>query len=177
MTAEPSTAAARLRGAAAGLFTAALAVAAHGVAGGGLPVGTGVALLAVLAGTIGALVVSSARTADVRVLIGLLSAGQLVGHPMLAVGAHTHGMHASPGPAMVVAHLLAVAVGAILIGTGDRLCRAVSRAVEATVRAVIAAPIAAKPLPVSASSDQPLRSALELAASLSHRGPPVGCAR
>jgi len=174
MTAEPSTAAARLRGAAAGLFTATLAVAAHGAAGGGLPTGTAVALLAVLAGTVGALAAGSSRAVDPRAMIGLLAAGQLVGHLML--GAHDHGMHASPGPAMVAAHLLAVAVGTILIGTVDRLCHAVSRVVAATVRRVIA-PIPAQPLPVDAGADQPLRSALALAASLSHRGPPVGRAR
>ena len=61
---------------AAGLLTATLAVAAHGIAGSGAPTGTAVVLLAVLAATVGALTATIARTADVRVLLGLLAAGQ-----------------------------------------------------------------------------------------------------
>ena len=73
-----------LRGIAAGLLTAALAVAAHGVADGAAPSGTAVALLAVLAATVGGLATTISRAADVRVLLGLLAAGQLVGHLMLS---------------------------------------------------------------------------------------------
>jgi hypothetical protein len=176
MTTTPTGTAARLRGAAAGLLTAALAVAAHGGAGGGVPTGTAVVLLAVLAATIGGLAATGARTADVRVLLALLAAGQLVGHVMLSVDGHSHGAPASPAPAMLVAHAAAVAAGAVLIAAGDRLCRAVSRAVEVTVRA-IAAPIPGRPILVTAGADQPMRSALLLAASVSHRGPPVGFTR
>ena len=59
---------------------------------------------------------------------------------------------------------------------GYRLCRAVSRAVEVAVRAVVA-PIPGRPVVATAGADQPLRSALLLSASVSHRGPPVSCAR
>ncbi len=176
MSTEPPSAAARLRGTAAGLLTAALAVAAHGAAGGGAPTGAAVVLVAVLAGTVGGLAATVARTADVRVLIALLAAGQLVGHVMLSVAGHSHGVPAFPAPAMVVAHALAVAAGATLIAAGDRLCRAVSRAVEVAVRAIVP-PISSRPAVVTAGADQPLRSALLLAASMSHRGPPVGCLR
>jgi hypothetical protein len=44
--------------------------------------------------------------------------------------------------------------------------------VRAAVR-VVAAPVAAAPLVVIGSADQPLHSALLLATSVSHRGPPV----
>ncbi len=176
MTTEPSSAAARLRGVAAGLLTAALAVAAHGIAGSGAPAGTAVVLLGVLAATVGALTATITRTADVRVLLGLLAASQLVGHLMLGVTGHSHGGPTSPAPAMVVAHGLAVVIGAILIAAGDRLCRAVSRAVKVAVPTVVP-PIPGRPKVVTAGADQPLRSALLLAASVSHRGPPVSCAR
>ncbi len=176
MTSEPASAAARLRGMAAGLLTAALAVAAHGIAGSGAPTGTAVVLLGVLATTVGALTATIARTADVRVLLGVLAAGQLVGHLMLGVTGHSHGGPTSPAPAMVVAHALAVVIGAILIAAGDRLCRAVSRAVKVAGPTVVP-PIPGMPMVVTAGADQPLRSALLLAASVSHRGPPVSCAR
>jgi hypothetical protein len=173
---EPSIAAARLRGVAAGLLTAALAVAAHGAAGGGAPTGVAAVLLTVLTATVGGLAATIARTADVRMLLALLAVGQLVGHAMLSVAGHCHGEAAAPAPAMLVAHAAAVGAGTLLIAAGDRLCRAVSRVVEVAVR-VIAAPVAGRPTGVAKHADQPLRSALLLAASVSHRGPPVGCAR
>ena len=160
---------------AAGLLTAALAVAAHGVAGSGAPTGTAVVLLAVLAATVGALAATIARTADVACCSACLRRGQLVGHLMLSVAGHSHGGSTSPAPAMLVAHALAVAVGAILIAAGDRLCRTVSRAIEVARRAVVP-PIPSRPMVVTVGADQPLRSALLLAASMSHRGPPVSCA-
>lgn len=175
MPAEPTTTAARLRGIAAGLLTATLAVAAHGIADSAAPSGAAVALLAVLAATIGGLATTISRTADVRVLLGLLVIGQFVGHLMLASVGHHHGEPTSPAPAMLAAHALAVIVGAVLIATGDRLCRAVSRVAKVATRAVVA------PVPTRAAvitgADQPLRSALLLAASVSHRGPPVSRVR
>jgi hypothetical protein len=44
--------------------------------------------------------------------------------------------------------------------------------VRAAVRIVVA-PVAIAPVVVTGGADQPLRSALLLAASVSHRGPPV----
>lgn len=175
MPAAPTTTAARLRGTAAGLLTAALAVAAHGAADNAAPSGAAVALLAVLAATIGGLATTVSRTADVRVLLCLLATGQLVGHLMLTAARHSHGEPTSPAPAMLAAHASAVVVGAILIAAGDRLCCAVSRVLKVASRAVVA-PIPAKQV-VVIGGDQPLRSALLLAASVSHRGPPPSHAR
>jgi hypothetical protein len=175
VTPNPTTIAARLRGTAAGMLTAALAVAAHGIADGAAPSGTAVALLAVLAATVGGLATTNTRTADVRALLGLLGTGQLVGHLLLSAAGHSHAGPKSPAAAMFVAHALAVVVGAVLIAAGDRLCRALSRVVEVSTR-VVAPPIAARPVAVFAA-DQALRSALLLAASVSHRGPPVSRAR
>ncbi len=163
----------RLRGTAAGLLTAALAVAAHSVGSGAPPTGAVVAQLAVLAATVGALAATIARAADARVLLGLLAAGQLCGHVILSAVGHTHAAAtAPPAAAMLVAHVVAVGAGALLIATSDRLCRAVSRAVRVAVR-IVATPVAVAPIVVIGEADQPLRSALLLAASVSHRGPPV----
>jgi hypothetical protein len=174
VSAEPITAA-RLRGIAAGLLTATLAVAAHGAADSAAPSGTAVALLAVLAATVGGLTTTMSRAADVRVLAGLLATGQLVGHVMLAAAGHSHGAAAAPASAMLIAHALATIAGAFLIAAGERLCRSLSRVVEVAVRAVVP-PVAAKSF-VVAEAVHPLRSVLLLAASVSHRGPPVSPAR
>jgi hypothetical protein len=174
MTAGQTTAA-RLRGTAAGLLTAALAVAAHGAADGAAPSGTAVALLAVLAATVAGLATTMSKAADLRVLLGLLAAAQAVGHVMLTAVGHSHGTFAAPATAMLVAHAFAVVSGAVLIAAGDRLCQTVARVIQVAVRAV-APPVPAKPF-VIADADHPLRSALLLAASVSHRGPPVSPAR
>jgi hypothetical protein len=173
----PPNPAARLRGTATGLLTAALAVAAHGVGGAAPPTGAATAQLAVLAATVGALAGTIRQATDTRVLLGLLAAGQLVGHLLLSVVGHRHApISAPPGAAMLTAHLVAIATGAALIAAVDRLCRAVSRAVRAVVR-IVCPSVAAAPFAATISADQPLRSALLLAASVSHRGPPVSLAR
>jgi hypothetical protein len=163
---------ARLRGSAAGLLTAALAVAAHSVGSGALPSGAVVAQLAVLAATIGALAASISRAADARVLLGLLAVGQLCGHLMLSAVGHHHAVAGPPAAVMLAAHAVAIGTGALLIAASDRLCRAISRAVRAAVRTV-AAPVTGPNVVVVGQADQPLRSTLLLAASMSHRGPPV----
>jgi len=92
---------------------------------------------------------------------------------MLSAVGHSHATTAAPPAAvMLAAHVVAIGVGALLIAACDRLCRAVSRAVRAAVR-IVAAPVAVAPVVVIGGADQPLRSALMLAASVSHRGPPV----
>jgi hypothetical protein len=169
-TANP---AARLRGTAAGLLTAALAVAAHAMGSGAPPTGAVVAQLAVLAATVGALAATISRAADARVLLGLLAAGQLCGHVMLSAVGHSHAVSAAPpAAAMLAAHVVAIGAGALLIAASDRLCRAVSRVVRAAVR-IVAARVVVAPVVLIGQADQPLRSALLLAASVSHRGPPV----
>jgi hypothetical protein len=171
-----TTPAARLRGSASGALTAALAVAAHSTAGGGLPDSAAVALLALLAITLGTLVATISDRADVKSLVAVLSVGQLLGHAVLGAAGHSHPV-SGPGAEglMLAAHVGAIAVGAALIATGGRLCAAVSRTLfAATPRP--SRPIAAVSATVVESADQPLHSALSLAASVSHRGPPVGFA-
>ena len=173
MNASPTVA--RLRGIASGLVTAALAIAAHGVADGVAPSGTAVALLAVLAATAGGLATTVPRAADMRALLGLLATAQILGHLMLSAAGHGHGQPSTPGSAMLAAHAAAVVAGAALIAVGDRLCRAISRVVRVAARPIIA-PVPARPC-VAADGDHPQRSTLLLAASVSHRGPPASHAR
>jgi hypothetical protein len=141
------------------------------------PTGAVVAQLAVLAATVGALAATIVRAADATVLVGLLAAGQLCGHLILSAVGHGHAATTAPPAAvMLAAHMIAVGAGALLIAASDRLCRAVSRVVRAAVR-VVAAPVVVAPVVVIGEADQPLQSALLLATSVSHRGPPVSCYR
>lgn len=166
----------RVRGVMTGLLTAALAVAAHGAGGGVLPNGAATASLAVLAATAGALATTLPRVSTPRYLMGLLAGGQVFGHVVLSVAGHHHaGSAAPPAAAMLAAHLLAIVAGAALIAAGERLWRALSRAVRAVVRVVCI--VGVRPAAMRRRADQPLRSALLLAASMSHRGPPVSLAR
>jgi hypothetical protein len=158
--------AAHLRGTATGLLTGALAVAAHGVGSAAPPTGSATAQLVVLAVTVGALAATIRHATDARVLLGLLATGQLLGHVMLGAVSHSHTPATTPpGAAMLAAHLVAIATGALLIAAGDRLVR------------TVCPPMVAMPVVATGNADQPLRSALLLAASVSHRGPPVSLAR
>lgn len=162
--------AARWRGAATGLLTAALAVGAHSPAAGAAPTGSGLALLVLVSTTVGALAASTRRPPSTRNVLVLLACAQVAGHLALATADHQHAAgHLSA--VMATAHAAAVAVGALLITAADRLwqrlCTTTRKFTKAPPR-----PPAARRAPV-AVSDQPLRRMLVLAASVSRRGPPV----
>ncbi|MFV8161665.1 hypothetical protein ACNQVK_06025 [Mycobacterium sp. 134] len=171
MTGVRIDSAAPLRGTAVGSLTAALAVAAHGAAGGALPGGAVAAQLVVLAVTLGSVAASVACANRIAVLWGLLGTGQLLAHVLLATAGHSHG--AQPGLMMFGAHLAAVSLGAGLIACGARSWATVSRVVRAMVREARNGPVSTV-CRMARGTDQPLQSALFLAASVSHRGPPVG---
>lgn len=167
MTAAAMRRPALLRGGAVGTLTAALALAAHGTASGAFPAGTGLTQLLVLA--VATAAVAATTRGGVYTLLGILSAGQLLGHQLLDIGQHSH-VQAHP-LAMTGAHLTAVLVGAVLVAAGERLCAALSRAVG-----VIAGPMSLR-VPATPRiyrpEGQPRHSALMVRTSISHRGPPV----
>ncbi|MBV9089021.1 MAG: hypothetical protein JO044_03795 [Mycobacteriaceae bacterium] len=168
---RPTDPAARWRGAAAALLTGALAVGAHGVAGGA-PEGAGVALLGVLAGTVGAVTATSRRPPGRVTLLAILALGQVIGHLVLTAGCQHHATPSGlPTAPMIAAHGLAVMAGAALIAGADRLFRALSTAVRAV--GGLSEPLAATATAPVVAGDQPPQSMLLLAASVSHRGPPV----
>ena len=164
---------ARWRGIATAALTVALAVAAHGAAGGPTPSGAGAAVVGVMAITLGALATAIPQAASWPGLLVLLASGQLFGHVLLGSAGHQHsampGHHAA---VMTAAHMVAVIVGAALIAAAGRLGAALSRAVRAAI-APQRVPVGCAPAPAFAGGDQPLHSSLQLAASVSHRGPPV----
>jgi len=166
-----------LRGLAAGSLTVALATTAHAAAGGGTPSGATSAQLVLLAVVIGALSATISCADRFRVQLVLMAAGQVLGHLLLGTVGHHHANAASPSAAaMVAAHVAAVTCGAALIAAAGYLSTAVSRAVRAAVPPT-PGPVTAAPPAALGHADQPLRSALLLAASMSHRGPPVSAAR
>ena len=169
---------ARVRGTATGAFTGALAIAAHALAGDVLPSAGSAALLVVLAVAAGALTASWARTAHTPALLCVLAAGQAVGHLALSTGGHVHTASAAslPTPVMALTHLVAIGVGAILIRGCERFCAALSSIVRRHTHRNAGAPRATA-RPPRFRVDHPLQHALLLAASISHRGPPVGAVR
>lgn len=108
----------RLRGCAVGASAAGLAVAAHGIAGGGYPNSTALTLLLIAGIAIGA-VAAAARGGPLAV-IGLLGTGQIAGHLALTVALHHDTTATAP---MLGAHLLATLICAALIVGAEELCK------------------------------------------------------
>jgi hypothetical protein len=170
----PNSAVANLRGVTVAVFTGALAVAAHGFADGMTPAGGTVALLGVVAAAFGAVAARWARISQTPALIGVLALGQVVGHLTLS-GCGTMPM-AKPSPLMLAAHLVAIVCGAVLVAASERLYTALSsaiRRVERTPSGLVAPAV----LLLAGRTDPPRQHVRLLAASISHRGPPVSALR
>ncbi|MGW0043595.1 hypothetical protein [Rhodococcus sp. NPDC003348] len=167
---------ARVRGGAVGATTVALAVAAHGAAGGGLPAGSTLVLL------VGTATVLAALTAAVPVLRRgtaflpvVLATGQVLSHLTLAVGGGHH--PADPvvaGGPMLAAHGLALLVCAGLIAAAERIGPASAAALRAVVAVrlaridpvgpAVSAPVAVRTRPLAE---------MFCRTGLPRRGPPV----
>ena len=159
---------AAFRGAAVGALSAALAVAAHGAGGGGLPQSSSLTLLAAACVGLGVLVAQySARGAPATAVA--LVAGQSLGHLVLAVETPGHAL--LPGAVMLSAHAAATVVCAIAVSAVEQL--------YGPIVAVWRAVFATRPYPVTAprhvppTSDHHLPVVALLRASISRRGPPI----
>ncbi|MFD6893874.1 hypothetical protein ACFWB0_04890 [Rhodococcus sp. NPDC060086] len=152
-----------LLGGTAGVSTAALAVAAHGAAGGSIPTNPAVALLTAVAVGVGIVGAGRPGTSPVA----LLAAGQLGTHIVLSTLTDGH-LHISAS--MLVAHTVAVVGCALLIGIADRLytaCTSVVRRIRPW-RPTVPAP--AFLIPAVDTDPYILRP---LPSSISRRGPPA----
>lgn len=163
----------RLRGTAVGALTAALAVAAHGYGGGGLPSGMGVTALLLAAGVVGAVVAETSWLG--RGWLPLLTAlfgGQILGHLVL-VAASGHGLDHSVAISvpMVGAHAAAAAMCAAAIELLERLYGPLT----SLIRAVTSRPTPAPSAPRVGHFSDALHLGLGGADlhSLSRRGPPA----
>ncbi|WP_157978238.1 MULTISPECIES: hypothetical protein [Nocardia] len=155
-------------------MVAALAIAAHGCAGGGFPDsadGAALILLSIVAGT-----VAARLPLGVFGVLGTLAAGQFAGHVVLSgmVG-HGHAAIAQPpvplpGAGMLFTHGLAAAVGGALILLAQRLYDFAC----ATVLAVITRPVAG-PLPrlLGSAATGPGPSPASPNGAIGPRAPPV----
>ncbi|MEU6579998.1 hypothetical protein [Nocardia sp. NPDC046763] len=161
-----------VRGGLAGVAMAALAVGAHGFAGGGYPGSSGLMLLILAAAVIGALAAALRPPAALPIL---MVAGQPVCH--LALSGLVHHGHAAEamefaahGP-MLLTHAVAAAGCAVLILVAERLYGLISRAVRVILTRPAARPARAprSRRPRSVPTPKPL---LALGAS-GPRAPPV----
>ncbi|WP_068154769.1 hypothetical protein [Rhodococcus phenolicus] len=175
---SPTDTLAQVRGGFVGAVSGAVSIAAHGMAGGGSPPGTGVVLLIAACVAIGAIVASVPAAAHRRrALVAALAAGQFVGHLTLTlvseqISGHTHPL--APSAPMLVAHVAAVGVSAVLVRGAERGCRAAIAAVTRIVLAVLSLPPAEAPLWISTPVHRATLSPWLLAgATAGVRGPPL----
>lgn len=149
-----------------------MAIAAHGLGGGGYPGSAALTLLLAVCAGVGAVVAQlPSRTHGRLPLIAALAAGQLVGHLALAttVGdTHHHAM--LPGPLML-AHAAATVVCALLIAVAERLYGTVTRVLRRVLRAVT--PPVDRPAPRPMPSHRADLSSALLRSGISRRGPPA----
>ncbi|MFC8529052.1 hypothetical protein [Nocardia sp. NPDC057227] len=165
-----------LRGPVVGALVAALAVAAHGAAGGGFPGGADFALLqavSVLTGAVAVLARRRGRFADAAGLLAVLAGGQYATHLLLASHLGSSGSgHFAGSAAMVVAHVLATLLVALAIPAAERFAALAAT----TVRALLGPHRAARPRARTAGfpgTPLLLRAAGPLGA-IGPRAPPVG---
>ncbi|MEV6280751.1 hypothetical protein [Nocardia sp. NPDC051832] len=183
----PSAAAARRpgapvssgRGAFVGSAAGAVGIAAHALGGGAVSLGdSSVALLLGACALIGVVVNGFHRARPGRSGAGelalLLIAGQAVGHTALTLApGHQHTSHSNN--LMLLAHALAVPVGALLIRAAEiGLARAAS-SVRHAVRTLRTRPVASHAPSAIVTAVRPTRTArrLLLCSGIGTRGPPA----
>ncbi len=153
-----------------GALAGALAVAAHGVGGGGVPDSAALTLLLVTCGGVGAMTTHlPARFHGSLALVASLGLGQLAAHAALTLTAHPNS--AGPDVPMLAAHAVATMVCALLIASAERLYGPLVHVWCLVLRG--------EPQPISTAAQPHISShhtnpvdAL-LRASISRRGPPV----
>lgn len=169
--------AASIRGGAVGASTVALAVAAHGVAGGGYPVGSSFVLLLVVGVGVGAMAMlpsPGSRRAHLTLVLGGLLLGQMAAHLALTVGvphqmAHAHAV--LPSPTMVAFHVAASAFTAVLVCVAERLYGPITSIIRAVLDPPLTLPSSAGTAVLAGSVPSPARR--RFITSISSRGPPV----
>ena len=175
--------AASLRGGAVGALTVALAVAAHGTAGGAYPSGSALTFLMIVGIGVGAVSMlpspSSGRAALTTVLGGLVF-GQFAGHLALAVAVSgtsavpheaVHAHSVVPSTPMLVLHLAASVAAAALICVAEQLYGPITSIIRAVLRPPLTLPVSPIRL---VTIDRPTYPApLSFTTSISRRGPPA----
>ncbi|WP_431965737.1 hypothetical protein [Nocardia sp. bgisy134] len=171
---KPAVGATRLRGAFVGSASGAVSIAAHALGGGVIsPEQSSVALLIGACAAVGVLVGSLRTRAGLLELMGLLAVGQAVGHTALTMSpGHHHGAHATA--LMLLAHLAAIPVGALLIRGAEAAAGRAASSVRRAVRVLGAMPVPAlRAVVLVATRDAVMPRKLLLGSGMGTRGPPV----
>ncbi|MEW1933617.1 hypothetical protein AB0362_15655 [Rhodococcus sp. NPDC079359] len=165
--------AAPLRGGAVGIVTATLAVAAHGMAGGGWPDGSALALLVVVSIGVGAMTALPRRST--ALLLPALLGGQLVAHIALSLGgtADMHNHSLLPSTAMIAFHAAASVVTGLMIAAAERLYGPITSIVRAILALLTPLPDGSAVGRVSTSVAVPSVDGAALDWVISRRGPPM----
>lgn len=169
----PTDHTARLRGAAVGAASGAVAVLAHGLGGAtALPSGSSATVLLAACGLIGVVVSALPRGNTALSTMSVLALGQIVGHTALSLG-HTQHQHTFSA-AMLLAHLVAIPVGAIAIRAAEVGLRRAITSVRRLARVLADAPSpAARPGPTPLADERALLRQLLLRPGIGLRGPPA----
>ncbi|OZE81443.1 hypothetical protein CH294_10410 [Rhodococcus sp. 14-2483-1-1] len=165
--------AAPLRGGAVGSVTAALAVAAHGMAGGGWPDGAALTLLVVVSIGVGAMTAVPRRS---TVLLPALMGGQLLAHIALSLSDMSGMLHSHsllPSTAMIAFHAAASVVAALLIAAAERLYGPITSIVRAVLALLTPLPDGSAVGRVRFSVALPSIHGTALDWAISRRGPPM----
>ncbi|WP_067822541.1 hypothetical protein [Nocardia inohanensis] len=116
---SPTDHTARLRGAAVGAASGAVAILAHALGGGtAFPDSAALTLLFTACVLIGVVVASLRPRHGLLSLMGMLAAGQTIGHTALTMSPGHHHHHGLT-PVMLAAHLLAIPLGAFVIRAAE----------------------------------------------------------
>ncbi len=165
---------ARLRGVLVGAASGTVAIAAHAAGGGIVSAGRSpIALLVAACALVGAVVATVRVRRGFAELAILLGAGQCVGHLALTMSSdHHHGTHVTAP--MLLAHLVAVPVGAVLIrGAELAVVRAMS-SVRRTLSVLRNAPVEVTETGlVDATGPLFLARRLLVCSGIGTRGPPA----
>ncbi|AHD22231.1 hypothetical protein NXT08_13005 [Rhodococcus pyridinivorans] len=153
-------------GTTAGIATAVLAVAAHGAAGGGVPTGPVAVLLVAVAAIVGIL---GAHQPSLSPLV-LLAGGQAATHVALTVLVPGH-EHLSVS--MLGAHMLAVAVCAVLLTAAAHVYAACGTALRVVL---LRGPRVAAPAVLAPTSSTDRLVWGRAPPAISRRGPPLATA-
>ncbi|MFD4439819.1 hypothetical protein ACFWPK_08575 [Nocardia sp. NPDC058519] len=114
---SPTDHTARLRGAAVGSASGAVAVLAHGLGGASaVPTGSALTLLFAACALIGVVVTALPRGNSAVSTMVVLAVGQGIGHTALTLG---HTQHHTVSAAMLLAHLVAIPAGATAIRAAE----------------------------------------------------------
>ncbi|WP_133794260.1 hypothetical protein [Actinokineospora alba] len=115
----------------------ALTIAAHGMAGGGVPETAVTVVIAALIAWAGTAVASRARS--LSTMVALLGISQLTLHVLFAYVSHGHDSVALT-PAMLTTHVVATAITAVLLTQADAALDVVAAAIAGLMRALVWTP-------------------------------------